>query len=400
MPHENEIAFFQKLLRQLSIQTLRFPPDAAPEVDRGLRRLAGLPAPDAGLFATLRDNTIYFVADAFSCCYGILLLPGCGEVLLVGPYLNADIPDEELTALLNRRRLPHTLLPTLQHFYSSLALVSDGSLMDALLVTLGETLWGGAEAFEICRLEEGDLADTPLPESMVEGCFAEALDLRLLEERYESERRFMHAVSLGMEQQALRLILNARENVFERRTSDPIRNIKNYVIICNTLLRKAVEYGGVHPLYIDRLSSRMARKIEMIHSFDQMHRLLPEMVSQYCALVREHAMQGYSPLVRHVILRIDADLTADLNLSAHAKALNVSPSYLSTVFRRETGATITEYVSRRRVDHALFLLGATDMQVQTIAQYCGIPDVNYFTKTFKRLTGKTPRQARAEARRK
>jgi len=48
--------------------------------------------------------------------------------------------------------------------------------------------------------------------------------------------------------------------------------------------------------------------------------------------------------------------------------------------------------------HAIFLLNATDMQVQTIAQYCGIPDVNYFTKTFKRIVGKTPKEYRAGAR--
>jgi len=38
------------------------------------------------------------------------------------------------------------------------------------------------------------------------------------------------------------------------------------------------------------------------------------------------------------------------------------------------------------------------MQIQTIAQYCGIPDVNYFTKLFKRNVGKTPKEYRQETR--
>ena len=64
----------------------------------------------------------------------------------------------------------------------------------------------------------------------------------------------------------------------------------------------------------------------------------------------------------------------------------------------ETGMTLTDYVNRQRVEHGIFLLNATDMQIQTIAQYCGIPDVNYFTKTFKKFIGKTPKEYRQNIR--
>ena len=56
--------------------------------------------------------------------------------------------------------------------------------------------------------------------------------------------------------------------------------------------------------------------------------------------------------------------------------------------------TLTDYVNNKRVEHALFLLNTTTMQIQAIAQHCGIPDVNYFTKTFKKHIGKTPKEYR------
>ena len=62
------------------------------------------------------------------------------------------------------------------------------------------------------------------------------------------------------------------------------------------------------------------------------------------------------------------------------------------------GSTLTEYVSRRRVNHAMFLLEATSLQIQTIAHQCGIPDVNYFTRTFKKYAGITPKEYRAAQR--
>ena len=41
------------------------------------------------------------------------------------------------------------------------------------------------------------------------------------------------------------------------------------------------------------------------------------------------------------------------------------------------------------------MLRSGTLQVQTVAQYCGIPDVNYFSKLFKRYTGVSPKEFRA-----
>ncbi|MBQ6989418.1 MAG: helix-turn-helix transcriptional regulator, partial [Clostridia bacterium] len=71
-------------------------------------------------------------------------------------------------------------------------------------------------------------------------------------------------------------------------------------------------------------------------------------------------------------------------------------SYLSDLFHRETGKTITEYVTELRMNHAAALLQKTTLQIQTVAQHCGISDVNYFSKLFKKQYLVTPRQYRAE----
>ena len=150
----------------------------------------------------------------------------------------------------------------------------------------------------------------------------------------------------------------------------------------------------MHPLHIDRLSDSLARQLEKLHTVDEVLGMYNKMVHKYCLLVKNHSMQGYSQLVQRVILRVETDLTADLSLAAHAEQLNVNASYLSTLFKKEMGVTLTEYVNRQRVEHGIFLLNATDLLIQTIAQYCGMPDVNYFTKTFKKVTGKTPSEYR------
>ena len=180
----------------------------------------------------------------------------------------------------------------------------------------------------------------------------------------------------------------------EMRGSSPLRSAKNYSIIMNTLLRKAAENGGVHPVYLDRISSDFARKIEEISVLSAFPALMNEMFRSYCRLVRKHSIRRYSPAVQKAILLIDSDLSAPLTLSTIAAAQGLSEGYLATIFKKETEKTVSEYVREKRMKHAAHLLTTTKLQIQTIALHCGIMDVQYFSKLFKKHTGKTPKEYR------
>lgn len=217
--------------------------------------------------------------------------------------------------------------------------------------------------------------------------------VKLVEQRYEMENRLMELIRTGQGQQALQSLSSSTQAALERRM-DPTRDARNYTIILNTLMRKAAEQGGVHPMYIDQLSSEYALRIERTTYWEGFMSLWADMALGYGQLVRKHASEKLSPLVQKVVTRIDFDLTADLSLRATAQALNVNASYLSTLFKRETGQTLTDYVCRKRMEHAAYLLESTQMPVSAVAQSCGISDDNYFTKLFKRAKGMTPVQYR------
>ena len=119
-----------------------------------------------------------------------------------------------------------------------------------------------------------------------------------------------------------------------------------------------------------------------------------EMFTSYCKLVQKHSTKKYSPVVQKSILMIDSDISAELSLRTIAKKQGITPEYLATVFKKETGKTLSEYLRDKRVQYAIHLLGTTNLQVQTIATHCGIVDVQYFSKMFKKQTGKTPNEFR------
>jgi len=400
MPFDAEISFLFRLMKKYGVQTLRFPRSEPPQIDLGLRENIHLIDLKNDFFSQMQHRTVYAIDDALLCHYNTLLIPNSDEILLIGPYLTQEISDQALLQLMDKHHLPSGTLPLLTHYYQSLpVIIANDSMMLGLVNTLAETLWGEDCEFETEYIENSSLAEISRNDDpSYLNKIMDAADLKLMEARYEAENRLMYAVSHGHTHQAQMMISRANEHVMEQRTLDNLRNVKNYGIILNVLLRKAAEEGSVHPLHIDQLSSTMARRLEQLRSPADALKLFSTMVHKYCLLVKNHSMKNYSQLVQHVILRIDADLTADLSLKAHADFLNVNPSYLSTLFKRETGMTLTDYVNRQRVEHGIFLLNATDMLVQTIAQYCGIPDVNYFTKTFKKFIGKTPKEYRQNIR--
>lgn len=395
MRFEREIDFFCQVLRKYGIQTLRFHPDRVGEMNIGLRRGVGMIVEDDA-FGKMEENTLYYVQDVFKCHYHALLLSK-DEELVIGPYLTEEVSEYELMSILEKNELPMELLPVIKKRYSALPRVASAeNLLMGMLSTLAETIWGGLENFQVKHVASRQL------QKYIQAADQEEIDrtveianLEIMEARYEGERRLMHAVAHGMLHQAQILMSHISSAVLEQRTTDPLRNVKNYGVVCNTLMRKAVEAGGVHPLHIDKLSDTLARQLEKLHTVEEVLGMYNKMVHKYCLLVKNHSMQGYSQLVQRVILRVETDLTADLSLAAHAAHLNVNASYLSTLFKKEMGMTLTEYVNRQRVEHGIFLLNATDLLIQTIAQYCGMPDVNYFTKTFKKVTGKTPSEYRA-----
>ena len=220
----------------------------------------------------------------------------------------------------------------------------------------------------------------------------------MLEARYSFENELIRAVILGQQHKETILAAAFNEQLLEKRAADPVRNAKNYCIIMNTLLRKAAEQGGVHPLHIDRLSSNFAAKIEQIADTRELSSLMKEMFSSYCRLVYKHSMKQYSSIVKKTILVIESDISAELSLNHLAKRQGISAGYLATIFKKETGKTVSEYIKDKRIDYATHLLDTTHLQVQTIALHCGIMDVQYFSKIFKKKVGKTPKEYREDAR--
>lgn len=404
MTYDAELNFCRKLLHSFHLDSTIIDPETADfgQLDQGIRKLLGMNDIYANarefLMHKIKPNTIYRVRDGLFCNYAFLLLPETESphILMIGPYTLAEATKQSLMQVTEKYTIPAQLFSLIEKYFYAVPYLANENMLVVTLNTLGEKMWGGLDHFtsEILDLYQ---TSTILPFSISPDLVEKQesqINIQAIEQRYRIENELLLAVSQGLSHKVEQVFGNMTTQHFEQRCADPLRNLQNYCIVLNSLLRKAVENGSVHPFYIDKLSSDFARKIEAITTQESGFKILRDMLHKYCLLVRNHSMKNYSLLVQKVITQVDSDLTGDLSLNSIAAGLNVNASYLSGLFKKETGATLTDYVNRKRMEHALLLLNSSTLQIQTIAQYCGIPDVNYFTKLFKKYYKKTPKEYR------
>ena len=91
-------------------------------------------------------------------------------------------------------------------------------------------------------------------------------------------------------------------------------------------------------------------------------------------------------------------LSEKLSLTEIAKAVNISPTYLSEKFKEVTGENLVRYIAIARVEAAEALLQSGDQRISEIAFAVGFQSLSQFNRVFKNLRGKTPTEFRQEHR--
>jgi AraC-like DNA-binding protein len=93
---------------------------------------------------------------------------------------------------------------------------------------------------------------------------------------------------------------------------------------------------------------------------------------------------------------VDAHHAEELSLSRVARAVNASATYFSKRFKETTGMTFIDYLGRVRVEKAKNLLQNPNLRISAIALEVGFQSVSQFNRTFKKVTGRPPKQLRPE----
>lgn len=103
------------------------------------------------------------------------------------------------------------------------------------------------------------------------------------------------------------------------------------------------------------------------------------------------------PAVQATLQAIELRLGEPITIADLARAVDLSHSHLTRLFRAEVGSTVTGYLQNRRVERARHLLVYSSLLPTAIARQVGLPDLHQFNKAMRRALGDSPRQIRRMA---
>lgn len=125
---------------------------------------------------------------------------------------------------------------------------------------------------------------------------------------------------------------------------------------------------------------------------------LKEELESFLLNIARHFSKKYTQKNKKVIhdikMIIETRYMEDISVNKIAESIYLSPNYMSIVFKRETGETITDFLNKKRMEVAKDLLQKTDHKILDVANMVGFQDASYFSKVFKKNTGIYPQKFR------
>ena len=338
------------------------------------------------------EQTLLIAEGTFELKFALFRVPDEKDtVFMIGPW--TDGPRSEDSRRWAQKNLGKAGDEAVQEYYNGVHTLSGDDFATAIYAVVSVML--GQEELRTQEVKEFlPFMFQPDIRYFTEPTFERDIPVAMIEQRYQIENEMLEAVTRGDENAAILSIHQFGRFSLGDRFIGTLYREKSQFIIMNTLLRKAIEPSKVHPYYIDAISSKYSRIIEEANEVP--NEMMWQMTRDYCAYVRRYSLKEYSPAVQKVMNYVNLNVAEPLTLKSLAAMCFISPSYLSALFKQETGSTLIDYINTQRVNRAAQLLVQNNHTIAAVAEEVGILDVNYFTKIFKKTLGVTPTRYRRE----
>lgn len=304
-------------------------------------------------------------------------------MVVVGPFLNEQVTDHMIWNVIKDNNLENNWLKRLETYFKSLPLLANSYLaIGELLVNI--VIHPHVKAQIIASKNSGeqyrlDVEPEDYDQSGIE-----------IKQRYEAEKKLLHYIEIGDKENAMKAMLDHHTGDFLYRVpGNPLRARKNITFSGNTMYRIAAGNGGVEPQYLHAISEKFALKIESAVAMSELNTIDVNMIDEYCKAVKNFAIKGYSPVVKKALMYINLHFNESINLQSVADEIGFNRTYLAKKFKSEINLSVIDYIQRKRIDEAKFLINLGRLSTTEIGLQVGFNSYNYFCKVFKELTGMT-----------
>lgn len=218
-------------------------------------------------------------------------------------------------------------------------------------------------------------------------------DAKSAEMLLEFEKDLHYAMLNGEKSSALQMINEVLAHIHVYSNFD-LRAIKARLLELLVILSRATIEAGADPSETFRLSEDFISQIEQYSDVDQLALWISDIVRRFIMQAFDLARVKHSDVVFKTTNYIKRNCAEKLSLDSLAKEVFLSKSYLSSIFKKETGVSLTAYITKVRIEKSKKLLLEDSASLAHISGQCGFKDQSYFTKVFKKETGVSPKRFR------
>lgn len=216
------------------------------------------------------------------------------------------------------------------------------------------------------------------------------IDMHYTHPSYTLERKMLAALGMGHLEDTLATLktINALER--PKLARDSIRSMKNSLIGSCTLFTRAAIEAGIDPEDAFSLSDVFIKYIESLDAIPALEQSEYDMARSFVKLVNEAKVYHYPYPISKVIKYIYENASERITLTQLSELTQLSSDYLSKLFHKEVGLTLSAYMQIQKIEMAKNFLEFTDLSVTEIANLLTFSNPGHLSSVFKKHTQLTP----------
>ncbi|WP_340393676.1 helix-turn-helix transcriptional regulator [Paenibacillus sp. FSL E2-0190] len=329
--------------------------------------------------------------------YIILHLPSDNSnegSIVIGPSLYAQPTEDNVASLMRDHEVPLKFQEQWLNYYRSLTVLNKMRLYHTAML-LYSLVTGKTLTLSELLLDSRILAYKQLPSGSLDLDISYRRENTWLHHEPMLEKNLFHYVKKGNKTELLRVQASFSEESYGLLSKrSQLRNKKNLAISCITLATRAAIDGGLYWEISYTLSDFHIQHIEELKDIPAVDHAVLYALCDFADHVKESRMAKLSRTVALCQNYIFNHLYEELSLDRLAEVAGLNRSYLSLLFKKETGITISDFIQLERIEEAKRLIEVPEISLSDIASRLHFNDQSYFTKVFKKYTGITPKQFR------
>ena len=313
--------------------------------------------------------------------------------LLVGPTISSEIDEKSINSIIKKFDILIKYKGSLINYYNNIVIMDFNSFIDAGLLLYHSIYHDKLDLTNIVNIDKL-LIDVELKDR--KAFYISNSKKRRngrLHHSQEFERKLLKHITEGNLEEVIEFFkCTAFDGELGINSKNPLRNLKNIFISYTSIVSRATIENGLAWEVSLTLTDFYFEAVEDLNTIKDINELFLKMILDYTEHVNKVKMFNYSSAILKCQKYIFEHLYDKISLSKLADYSSMNPCYLSHLFKKEVGISISDYMQKERIEESKKLILSGKKSLVDIYVPLGFIDQSHFSKTFKKFVGITPKE--------